>query len=169
MFWHSKDINKQDGRLARPCFLLNYKYFDQLLHMVENKTTVLILVFEEFLQTSIASLIFVLYAKGYHDFPLKNFRLTVPIISSRNPSASESFGYRKFLCLRENITIFYRKFVASQWRKLSLGNPSVPCFRIFLVAKKFMDRGRGGEGGSIKIFRRMFFDSQCRKFWKRTL
>ena len=34
--------------------------------------------------------------------------------------------------------------------------------------KKFMDRGRG-EGGSIKIFRRIFFVSQCRKFRKGTL
>ena len=36
------------------------------------------LVFKEFLQTSIPPLISVLYAKGYHDFPLKNFCLTVP-------------------------------------------------------------------------------------------
>ena len=35
------------------------------------------------------------------------------------------------------------------------------CFRKFPVAKKFMDK-RGGGGGSIKIFRRIFL-SQCRK------
>ena len=69
---------KQDGRLAPAYFSPNYKYFDQLLQTVKNKTTVLILVFKEFLQTSISPLISVLYAKGYHDFPLKNFRLTVP-------------------------------------------------------------------------------------------
>ena len=56
----------------------NYKYFDQLLQTIKNKTTVLILVFEEFLQISIPPLISVLYAKGYHDFPMENFRLTVP-------------------------------------------------------------------------------------------
>ena len=69
---------KQDGRLAPAYFSPNYKYFDQLFQTVKNKTTVLILVFKEFLQTSIRPLISVLYAKGYHDFPLKKFCLTVP-------------------------------------------------------------------------------------------
>ena len=59
-------------------FSPNYKYFDQLLQTAKNKTTVLILVFKEFLQTSNPPLISVLDAKGYHGFPLKNFRLTVP-------------------------------------------------------------------------------------------
>ena len=73
------DINiKQDGRLAPAYFSPNYKYFDQLLQTVKSKTTVLILVFKRFLQTSIPPLISVLYAKGYHDFPLKKFCLTVP-------------------------------------------------------------------------------------------
>ena len=64
---------KQDGRLAPAYFSPNYKYFDQLLQTVKNKTTVLILVFKECLQTSIRPLISVLYAKGYHNFPLKKF------------------------------------------------------------------------------------------------
>ena len=64
--------------LAPAYFSPNYKYFDQLLQTVKKKTTVLILVLKEFLQTSIPPLIFVLYAKKYHYFPLKNFRLTVP-------------------------------------------------------------------------------------------
>ena len=71
----------------------NYKYFDQLLQTVKSKTTVLIIVFKEFLQSSIPPLISVLYAKGYHDFPLKNF-FEDPV------SVSENFGYRKTLCLR---------------------------------------------------------------------
>ena len=50
----------------------NHKYFDQLLQTVKNKTTALILIFKEFLQTSIPTLIPVLHAKGYHDFQLKN-------------------------------------------------------------------------------------------------
>ena len=40
------------------------------------------------------------------------------------------------------------------------------CFRKFPVGKKFLDKGGGGggrEGGSIKILRRKFFVSQCRK------
>ena len=83
--------------LAPAYFSPNYKYFDQLLQLVENKTTVLILVFKEFLQTSIPPRISVLYAKGYHDFPLKSFRLTVPKKFVEEPvCVSEKFGYRKF-------------------------------------------------------------------------
>ena len=52
LFKYTPDI-KQDGRLAPAYFSPNYKYFDQLLRAVKNKTTVLILVFKEFLQTSI--------------------------------------------------------------------------------------------------------------------
>ena len=36
---------KQDVRLAPAYFSPNYKYFDELLQTVENKTTVLILIF----------------------------------------------------------------------------------------------------------------------------
>ena len=87
--------------LAQAYFSPNYKYFDQLSQTVKNKTTVLILVFKEFLQTSIPPLISVLYVKGYHDFPLKNFRLTVPKNFVEEPvCVSENFGYRKTLCLR---------------------------------------------------------------------
>ena len=71
-------IKEQDGRLAPAYFSPDYKYFDQLLQTVKNKTTNLLLVFKEFLQTSIRPLISVLYAKGYHDFPSKNFCVTVP-------------------------------------------------------------------------------------------
>ena len=83
---------QQDGRLAPAYFSPNYKYFDQLLQTVKNKTTVLMLVFKEFLQTSIRPLISVLYAKGYHDFPLKNFSLTVPKKFVEEPfGVSENF------------------------------------------------------------------------------
>ena len=78
----------------------NYKYFNQLLQTVKNKTTVLILVFKEFSQISIPPLISVLYAKGYNYFPLKNFRLTVPKNFVEEPDCvSENFGSRKTLCL----------------------------------------------------------------------
>ena len=84
--------------LAPAYFSPNYKYFDQLLQTVKNKTTVLILVFKELLQTSIPPLISVLYAKGYHDFLLKKFRLTVPKNFVEEPVyVSENFGYRKML------------------------------------------------------------------------
>ena len=55
---------EQDDRLAPAYFSPNYKYFDQLLQTVKNKTTVLILVFKEFLQTSIRPLISVFMQKG---------------------------------------------------------------------------------------------------------
>ena len=88
--------------LTTAYFSPNYKYFDQLLQLVKNKTTVFNLVFKEFLQTSIPPLISVLYAKGYHDFRLKNFRITVPKNFVEEPvCVSEKFGYRKTLCLRE--------------------------------------------------------------------
>ena len=64
--------------LAPAYFSPNYNTFDQLLQTVKNKTTVLILVFKEFLQTSIQPLISVLHAKGYHYFLLKNVCLTLP-------------------------------------------------------------------------------------------
>ena len=87
--------------LALAYFSPNYKYFDQLLRTVRNKTTVLILVFKEFLQTSIPPLISVLYAKGYHYFLLKNFCLTVPKNFAEEPvCVSENLRYRKTLCLR---------------------------------------------------------------------
>ena len=87
--------------LAPAYFSPNYKYFDQLLQRVKNKTTVLILVFKEFLQTSIPPLISVLYAKGYHYFPLKNFRLTVPKNFVGEPFfVSQNLWYRKNLWVR---------------------------------------------------------------------
>ena len=91
-----------NGNMLAPVFFSpNYKYFDQLLQTVKNKTTVLMIVFEEFLQTSVPPLISVLYAKGYHDFLLKNFRLTVPKNFIEEPvCVSEDFGYQKTLCLR---------------------------------------------------------------------
>ena len=47
-------------------------------------------------------MISVLYAKEYHDFPLKNFRLTVPKNFVEEPFyVSENFCYRKMLGIRE--------------------------------------------------------------------
>ena len=82
---------EQDGRLAPAYFSPNYKYFDQLLQTVKNKTTVLILVFKEFLQTSIRPLISGLYAKGYHDFPFENFL----------SHSAEKFRRGTLLCFRK--------------------------------------------------------------------
>ena len=39
--------------------------------------------------------------------------------------------------------IFPRNFFVSQYRNISKRNPSMLCFRKFLVAKKFMDKMEG--------------------------
>ena len=100
---------QQYGRLAPAYFSPNYKFFDQFLPAVGIDTTVLNLVFKGFLQTSIRPLFSVLYAKGYHDFPLKNFWLTVPkhFVEERF-CVVENFWYRKMLGIREgsDITVF---------------------------------------------------------------
>ena len=132
--------------------------------MVKNKTTVLILVLKEFLQTSIRPLISEFYAKGYHDFPLKNFCLTVPKNFVEEPfCVSERFWYRKRLGIREGrVSRFSVKIVLSQsTEKLRRG--TLLCFTKFLVSKKFMDKRGRGEEGSITIFCRIFLVSQCRK------
>ena len=108
---------EQDGLLAPAYFSPNNKYFDQLLQTVKNKTTVLNLVFKEFLQTSIPPLISVHHAKGYHDLPLKNFCLTVPKNFVEEPFfVSQKFSYRKMLGIREGagITIFCQNCFVSQ-------------------------------------------------------
>ena len=89
--------------LAPAYFSPNYKYFDQLLQTVKNKTTVLILVFKEFLQTSIPPLISVLYAKGYHYFRLKNFRLTVPKNFVEEPVCVSLFSGTEKVWIREGV------------------------------------------------------------------
>ena len=79
--------------MAAALFSPNYKCSDQLLQTVKNKTTVLKVIFKEFLQTSVPPLISVHYAKGYHDFPLENFRLTVVKNIVEEPVCiSENFG-----------------------------------------------------------------------------
>ena len=45
---------------------------------------------------------------------------------------------------RGSIKILSRKFFVSQFRKISYRNPSLLCFRSFLVAKKFFDKRGGG-------------------------
>ena len=56
----------------------------------------------------------------------------------------------------------YHKFLSKTFcltmPKTFVGEPSVLCFRNIPAAKKFMDKK-----GGIKIFRRKFFVSQCRK------
>ena len=106
--------------LAPAYFSPNYKYFDQLLQTVKNKTLVLIVVFKEFSQTSIPPLISVLYAKGYHFSPLKHFCITVPKnIVEELVCVSEIFGYRISLCLRGEYHDFLQKISCLTVPKIS--------------------------------------------------
>ena len=107
---------EQDGRLAPAFFSPNYKYFDQLLQTVK-KLLFLMIVFREFLQTSIRLLISVLYAKRYHDFPLKNFCLTVP-----KNFVGEPFSVSLILGIEKQspyVTIFGRNCCVSQYGNIS--------------------------------------------------
>ena len=139
----------QDDRLAPAYFSPNHKYFDQLLQTVKNKTTVLILVFEELVQTSVPPLISVLYAKGYHDYPLKNFCLTVPKKIRRGTLLcfTKVQVSKKIMDKRgggkERVSRFSVKiFLPHSAEKFCWGN-SVLYFKIFPIAKKIMDMGGG--------------------------
>ena len=136
---------KQDGPLAPAYFSPNYKYFDQLCKRLKTKQ-LFWYVFKEFLQTPIRPLISVLYAKGYHDFPLKKFCLTVTknfveepfcvwkILVSKNVRDKRGGGYHDFLSKLFCLTV----------PKNFVGEP-------FCVKQKFEYRknlwiGGGGEG-----------------------
>ena len=120
-FWPN---SQQDGRQAPAYFSPNYKYFDQFLQTVENKTTVLISVFKEFLPTSIWPLISVLCAKRYHDFPSELFCLTIPKNFVGEPfDVSEIFWYRKILCFRGLCQDFLSKFLGLTVPKNFVGEP----------------------------------------------
>ena len=83
-----------------------------------------------------------------HDFLSKFFCLTVPKNFVEEPfSVSLISGIEKFYASESYVTIsiFCRIFFVSQCRKYSQVNPSMLCFRKFPVAKKFMDKGGGGE------------------------
>ena len=57
---------------------------------------------------------------GYQDFLLKTFCLTVPKIFVGEPfNVSLISGIENFYAYEGNITIFYRIFVVSQYRKTS--------------------------------------------------
>ena len=65
------------------------------------------------------------------------------------------------------MTIFYRKFVVSQYRKTSYCD-TLLCFTKFLVSKKFMDK-RGGGGGVSRFSVKNFLSHSAEKFRSGTL
>ena len=146
--------------LAPAFFSPNYKYFNQLLETVKNKNTVLILVFKEFLQTSIPPLISVLYAKGYNYFPLKSFRLTVPKNLVDEPDCvSENFGSRKTLCLGGEYHDFLLKICCLTIPKNFVGEPFFVSQNLWYRKNLWIRRG----GGVVSRFSVKIFFSHCRK------
>ena len=101
-------------------FWHNYNYLDQFLQTVKNKTTVLILVFKEFLQINSATDFFTL-CKRVSRFSLEKF----------SSHSAEKFRRGTLLCFRKfllsknvrdkrgGIKIFRRKLFVSQCRKFS--------------------------------------------------
>ena len=127
-------------RPASTGIFFNCKYFDQLLQTVKNKTTLLTLVFKEFLQASIRPQISVLYANGYHDFQLINFCLTVPKNFVEEPfCVSENYWYRKMLGIKGGgrLSRFSVRIVLSHSTKKHRRG-TLRCFKKFLVSKNFM-------------------------------
>ncbi len=97
----------------------------------------------------------------YHDIPWKSFCFTVPKNFVREPfSVSLIPVIEKFYTSEGYVTIFdfLSKIYCLTVPKKSQVNSSLLCFRKFPVAKNLWIRG---GGGSIKIFRRKFFASQC--------
>ena len=154
--------------LAPTYFSPNYKYFDQLLQTVKNKTTVLITVFKKFLQTAIPPLISVFYAQGYHVFLFKNFRLTV-----RKNFVEEPVCFRKsrvstnFLPKRGISLFSIGNLLSHITEKIRRG--TLLCFTKFLVSKNFSEKRGGGGRGSITIFCRNFLSCIVEKFSRGTL
>ena len=97
--------------------------------------------------------------------PAKLFCLTLPKKIVQEPfSVSLISGIEKFYALEGYVTIFYRIFLSDS-AEISVGKP----FIVSLISgiEKVWIRG-GGGGRSIKILRRKFFVSECRKllWWK---
>ena len=119
---------EQDGRLAPAYFSPNYKFFDQLLETVKNKTTVMNLVFKEFLQTSIHHWFLYYMQKGVTTLGSKIFVSQCPKISYGKTLSGKPcvLCFRKFLVAKKfmderggSIKIFRQKFFVSQCRKIS--------------------------------------------------
>ena len=89
----------------------------------------------------------------YHVSPSKTFCHTIPKISVGDYfDASENFGFRRILCIREGdgITFLHRKLFATQYRKISLRNTSV--YQKVSGIEKFYASERGVSRFSVENF-----------------
>ena len=151
-------ICEQDRRLAPAYFSPNYKYFDQFLQTVQNKTTVSILVFKEFLQIN-STTDFSTLCKRVSRFSLEKF----------SSHSAEKFRRGTLLC--------FRKFLLSKNVRDKRGGEyqDFPSETICLTVSKVFVREpfsvsliSGIEKfyayeGNITIFSRKFVVSQYRK------
>ena len=79
-------------------------------------------------------------------FPSETFCLKVTKNSVGGSFSLSSFsGIEKNYASEGYVTIFRRKVFVSQYRNISLSNPSLLCFRKLLVAKNFMEKKGEGE------------------------
>ena len=83
---------QQNGRLAPAYFSPNYKYFDQLLQTIKNKTTVLILAFKVFYKHQFDHWFLYLMQKGITTFRWKFFVSQCRKISSRSLSVFQKIS-----------------------------------------------------------------------------
>ena len=138
-FWHDRDSNSKltacEPRTS--IFFAHLQKFGQLLQTAKNKTTVLILVFKEFLQTSVPPLIFLLYAGGCHDFLMKKLFSQCRKTSEGTPTVFEKILVSKsFVDEKRGITFFRRTFSVSQcWKTLWA---SLQGFKKIGISKNFM-------------------------------
>ena len=112
-----------------------------------------------------------IFLQGTHHYPVKIFCLTVQKnFVEETFCVSENLWYRKMFRMRGKggHHKFPSKFCCLTVPKLFVEQPFCVSEKLWQRKKEFMDKGVG-EGGSIKIFREMFFVSQCRYFRKGTL
>ena len=146
-FLGNEEIIRQDGGLEPAYCSSKYKYFDQLLQTVKNKTQnyCFELIFEKFF-TNINSTIDVYTLckrRGYHDFPLKNFCLTVLKHFVEKPfCVSENFWNQKILWIRgrgrEGVSRFsVENFLSHSTENFRRG--TLLCLRKILASKNVKD------------------------------
>ena len=84
----------------------------------------------------------------------------------RNPLVYHSLRFLGSFLLKRVMPYFSVGIVLSHSTNTFRERTLLCCFKNLPVAKRFMDKG---QGGSIKIYRRIFFVSQCRQNRSRTI
>ena len=132
--------------LAPAYFSPNYKFFHQFLQTVKNKTTVLILVFKDFLQTSLPPLMSVLLCKRVPLFSVEKFLSHSAEKFRRGPQLCfRKFWVSKNFMHKRGISRFsVENLLTHSTEKLCRETP--PCLTKILVSKKLWRlTGGGGE------------------------